>query len=194
MERRKIVAIIGDAKIEKDSLKYQMAFEMGKALIDAGYRIQTGGMSGVMRAASEGAKTSKNYKEGDIIAIVPSFDVNEVNEFADIVIPTGLDVLRNALVANASAVVAIGGGAGTLTEMGFAWSFYRLVLGFCNVDGWSKKLANQKIDERVRYENLPDDKVFGVESAEQAISILNEKIDLYTKRHKGIVFQDGMNK
>ena len=56
-------------------------------------------------AACRGAKSSKNYKDGDIIALVPSFDVNEVNEFADIVIPTGLDVMRNALVANASAIV-----------------------------------------------------------------------------------------
>ena len=110
-------------KSGENSDKFNIAFEIGKALIDNGYRIQTGGLGGVMRAACYGAKSSEKYKEGDIIALVPSFDINEVNEFADIVIPTGLDVMRNALVANASAVVAIGGGAGTLSEMAFAWTF-----------------------------------------------------------------------
>ena len=35
---------------------------------------------------------------------------------------------RNALVANSEAVVAVGGGAGTLSEIAFAWQFNRLIL------------------------------------------------------------------
>ena len=42
-ERRKIVAVIGNKHIEKGSLRYQLAFETGKALIDNGYRVQSGG-------------------------------------------------------------------------------------------------------------------------------------------------------
>ena len=42
--------------------------KLGELLIDAGYRIVTGGMGGVMEAACIGAKTSKNYREGDTIA------------------------------------------------------------------------------------------------------------------------------
>ena len=68
MDRRKIVAIAGDAKIAEGSLKYKIAFEVGKALIDNGYRLQTGGLGGVMSAACQGAKSSEKYKEGDIIA------------------------------------------------------------------------------------------------------------------------------
>lgn len=194
MNRRKIVAIAGDAKIEEGSLKYNIAFEVGKALIDAGYRIQTGGLGGVMMAACRGAKSSKNYKDGDIIALVPSFDVNEVNEFADIVIPTGLDVMRNALVANASAIVAIGGGAGTLTEMAFAWTFGRLIVGISNVGGWSGKLAGSRIDERVRYSEIENDMVYPATSGEEVVRIIDANIDKYYKRHKGIVFEDGIRK
>ena len=51
---------------------------------------------------------------------------------------------------------------------------------------WSEKLANTRLDDVVRYENLSDDKVFGVTSPEQAIAVLKEKIALYTKRHQGI--------
>lgn len=194
MNRRRIVAVVGDARIEEGSDKYRIAFEVGKALIDNGYRLQSGGLGGVMSAACRGAKSSEKYKDGDIIALLPSFDVNEVNEYADIVIPTGLDVMRNALVANAQAIVAIGGGAGTLTEMAFAWTFGRLIVGISNVDGWSSKLAGEKIDNRVRYPEIPDDKVFPATSGEQVAQILNERIDKYNKRHKGIVFEDGIRK
>lgn len=194
MERRKIVAVVGDAKIEKGGLKYNLAFETGKALIDAGYRVQTGGLGGVMEAVCAGAKSSKNHKDGDIIALVPSFDVGEVNDYADIVIPTGLDVMRNALVANASAVVAIGGGAGTLTEMAFAWTFSRLVIGYENVGGWSAKLAGTKIDERDRYMEIEGDMVYPVKAPDEVVKILNENIEKYYKRHKGIVFADGIRK
>lgn len=181
---RKIVSVVGDAYIEKDSLKFKMAYEMGKALVDNGYRVQSGGLGGVMEAAFMGAKASKNYKEGDTVAILPSFDAKEVNDYADVIIPTGIDMLRNGIVANASAVVAVGGGAGTLSEMALAWSLKRMVLAFNNVDGWSSKLAGTDIDGRIRYPF--DDKVWSVSSAEEAIKLINEKVNDYDIYHQGI--------
>ena len=189
---RDIVSIAGDAKIEKGGIKEKVAFDTGKALIDAGYRVQTGGLGGVMEAVCRGARSSDKYRDGDIIALVPSYDATEVNEFADIVIPTGLDVMRNAMVANACAVVAIGGGSGTLSEMAFAWCFSRLLIGFENVDGWSSKLAGTKIDNRDRYPDIPEDKVYAVTSADEVIVYLDKYIKQYNKRHKGIVYIDGI--
>ncbi len=185
--RRKIVAVIGDAVIEKDGLKYKLAYELGKALVDAGYRVQSGGMAGVMEAVFKGAHASTKYREGDTVAIVPSFDANNVNEYADISIPTGLDVLRNAIVADANAVIAIGGGAGTLSEIAFSWSLLRMVIGYTNVDGWSAKVAGAPLDHRNRYPNILDDKIYGVENAEQVIKLINERIELYDKYHDGIL-------
>lgn len=189
--RRKIIAVIGDAKIEKDSLKYKLAFETGKVLVDNGFRVQSGGMAGVMEAVFAGAKSSKNYREGDTIAIVPSFNANEANQYADISIPTGLDLLRNAIVAGANAVVAIGGGAGTLSEMAFSWTLLKLIIAYKNVDGWSSKLADTKIDNKPRYEKIADDRVYGVETPEQMINVIKEKLNLYDKYHKGIAFIKG---
>ncbi len=191
---RDIVSIAGDARVEKGSVKEQVAFDTGRALIDAGYRVQTGGLGGVMEAVCRGARSSEKYRDGDIIALVPSYDATEVNEYADIVIPTGLDVMRNAMVANACAVIAIGGGSGTLSEMAFAWSFSRLLIAYDNVGGWSSKLAGTRVDSRVRYPDIPEDKVYAVSSADQAIGYLDKYIKLYTKRHKGIVFIDGIRK
>ncbi len=187
VDRRKIVSVIGNKRIKKDGERYRLAFELGKALVDAGYRVQSGGLQGVMKAVMAGAKTSKNYREGDTIALVPSFDTETANEHADIVIPTGLDMMRNAMVANAYAVIGIGGGAGTMSEYCFAWSLKRLVIAFANSGGWSAKVAGTRIDDSVRYPDIPDDKIYSVTTAEEAIKILEEKIDLYTDRHGGII-------
>lgn len=191
---RDIVSVAGDASIEIGGEKERLAFELGKALIDGGYRVQTGGLGGVMEAVCHGARSSSKYKDGDIIALVPSYDATQVNPYADIVIPTGLDVMRNAMVANACAVIALGGGAGTLTEMGFAWTFRRLLIGYSNVDGWSAKLAGTKLDDRVRYADIPEDKVYSVTCASEAVAYLDKYIKKYTTRHKGIVYQNGKEK
>ncbi len=183
--RRRIISVIGNHTIEKDGIRYRLAFEMGKALVDNGYRVQSGGLHGVMEAVMAGARASEHYHEGDTIAIVPSFDSETANEYADIVIPTGLDMMRNALVANAYAVIGIGGGAGTLCEYAFAWSLDRLIIAFENSGGWSEKLANVRIADD-RYPDIPEDRVYGVNTAEQAIEVLNANIDRYVNRHKGI--------
>ena len=185
-DRKKVVSVIGNKKIEKDGIRYKLAFEIGKALVDNGYRVQSGGLLGVMEAVMAGAHASKNYKEGDTIALVPSYDTETANEYADIVIPTGLDMMRNALVANADAVIGVGGGAGTLCEYAFAWSLKRLIIAFENSGGWSEKLAGTRLDDTVRYDDLPDDKVYAVKTADEAIAILNEYIDDYVSRHSGI--------
>lgn len=183
---KKIIAIVGDAAIEKGGLKEQLAYETGRLLIENGYRVQSGGLNGVMDAAFRGAKSAKNYLEGDTLAIVPSFDRTAASRYADIVVATGLDVFRNVIVANADAVIAIGGGAGTLSEIASAWALKRLVVGFSNVDGWSAKLAGTRVDARNRYPSIEDDRVYAATSAEEAVKIINEKIALYDGAYKGI--------
>ena len=75
---------------------------------------------------------------------MPSFDAETANAYADIAIPTGIDMMRNALVANADAVIGIGGGAGTMCEFAFAWSLKRLIIAYRNSGGWSEKLADTR--------------------------------------------------
>ena len=191
-DRRKIVSVIGNKKIEKDGVRYKLAYELGKALVDNGYRVQSGGLHGVMSAVLEGARASENYREGDTIALVPSFDTETANEYADIVVPTGLDMMRNAMVANAYAVVGIGGGAGTLCEYAFAWSMNRLIISFENSGGWSEKLAGTRLDDTNRYPDIPEDKVYAVTTAEQAVELLNKYIDRYNKRHTSITKLDNL--
>lgn len=183
---KKIIAVAGNAAVPQDSVNYKLAFDTGKAIIDNGYRLQCGGLDGVMKAACMGARSSDKYREGDIIGLLPSFDPSTANEYVDVVIPTGLDVFRNVIVASASAVIAVGGGAGTLSEIANAWALQRLVLGYKNAEGWSAKLADMRLDTRNRYPDIPEDRFYGVSSAEEALEIINKYLPRYDRYHKGI--------
>lgn len=183
---KKIVAVLGDATAEPGSEKYRIAFETGKMLVDNGYRVQCGGMRGVMLAVCEGAHASEKYTEGDTIGIMPSFSREKHNPYVDIVIPTGIDIVRNAMTGNADAVIAIGGGAGTLSEIAFSWTLFRLIIAYRTIPGWGQKLADTRVDERIRYPEIPDDRVYGADTPEEVAAILREKIDLYTNSFDGI--------
>ncbi len=182
--RRWIVAVIGDSSLDENDEKYILAKDLGKELISNGYRIITGGLGGSMEAVCEGARKSPEYKEGDIIGILPGFDPEEANSNVDIPIATGLNFGRNCIIANSDAVIAIGGGSGTLSEMAFAWAMRRLVIAY-KVPGWSGELADKKIDERLRYSDIPEDRVYGVTSAKETLKVLH-LIEKYKRRTKGI--------
>lgn len=183
--RKFLVAVIGDAGVPNDHKSYALGRSIGEALVTDGYRVLTGGMGGVMEAACQGARESKCYTSGDTVGILPGHDADEANDFVDIAIPTGQDHLRNSIVAHADAVVAIGGGAGTMSEICFAWIYKRLIIGL-RVEGWSGRVADQPIDHRSRYKNKADDRVFGADSAAEVIQILGEQLLIYRGQHHGI--------
>lgn len=180
-ERRKMIAVIGYAHLEEDSPAYREAQALGKALVGHGFRVVTGGLGGVMEAALRGAKCAESYREGDTVALLPSFDTSAANGYADIVIATGTDVYRNAMVANADAVIAIGGGAGTLSELSYAWHLCRLIAVYRQFGGWAASLADQVLDGRERCTD-GDDRLFGVSSAAEVLALLDERLGKYTLR------------
>ncbi len=173
-----LVAIIGNGDVVEGSPAYQTAREAAKALIDAGYRIQTGGLHGVMEAAHRGAKDSETYQEGDALAIVPGFQHEDANQYADTVVASGLGVFRNGITANADAVVAVGGGSGTLSEMAIAWTLGRMVVAFDNIEGWGRELAGKPIDNKDRAVSI-EDKVHPVSDARALVTLLKENLQHY---------------
>lgn len=181
---KRIIAVICQSNVEEKSILYEKGLELGKDLIDNGYRIQIGGRDGVMEAVAKGARMSDKYTGNEIIGILPGFDPRFGNKYLDIAIPTGIDVMRNSIVANADAVIAIGGGAGTLSEMAMAWQLKRMIIAY-DVEGWSGKLAGTRIDDRKRIE-WEGDKVLKVENSIQVISLLKEFLHFYSERHSGI--------
>jgi len=183
MKRRAVVSIIGDAGVQPGSATYETAFEAGRLAVDAGFRVMTGGLGGVMEAACKGAHASALYRDGDTIGILPHLDPAEANPWVDIVLATGLGHARNTLVANADAVLAVGGGAGTLSELAFAWMFRRLVVAVRGLD-WADRLGDQRLDGRVRCE-LEDDRIFAADDGRHAIAIIVEKLPFYSARSAG---------
>lgn len=182
---RPIVAVVGDASLSLRSPARRLAREIGRRLVDAGFRVLTGGLGGVMEEASRGARASSRYRSGDVIGILPSFDPGTANPYVDIALPTGLDLGRNLVVAQASAMVAIGGGAGTLAEMALAWILRRPIVAL-RVEGWSGRLADKRIDARDRHARVRDDRVHGADSAIEAVALVRRLMPAYTRRHRKI--------
>ena len=185
MKPTPIIAVIGDARLPAGDPREVFAEDLGRRIVDAGWRLQTGGLGGVMEAASRGGRASERWSSGSILGILPGWDPAEANAYVDIALPTGLDHGRNAIVAQADAVVAIGGGAGTLSELAFAWMLHRFVIARRG-EGWAGRLADAPLDDRVRYPDIPDDQVFGVDMAEEAIALIQTRLPSYGRRHNGV--------
>ncbi len=115
MRRRTTVAVIGAG--DAGSAELAAAEEVGAGLASAGYIVLSGGLGGVMEAASRGARSEL----GSTIGILPGDDPGDANGWVELAIPTGMGEARNALViAAAQACVAVGGGYGTLSEIAIA--------------------------------------------------------------------------
>ena len=93
---------------------------------------------------------------------------------------TGSDITSHLIVAKADAIVAIGGNANTLVEIGAAWQMDRLIMAY-EVEGWSGTIANKKIDNRIRYENIENDKVYGVKTEKGVLELLKYILPKYNK-------------
>jgi uncharacterized protein (TIGR00725 family) len=85
-----------------------------------------GGLGGAMEAACRGAREAG----GTTVGILPGTARDDANEFVDLAIPTGLGQARNAIVTLAGdALIAIGGGHGTLSEIALALRRGKRVVG-----------------------------------------------------------------
>ncbi|MGK7395923.1 MAG: TIGR00725 family protein [Candidatus Cyclobacteriaceae bacterium M3_2C_046] len=149
MVSTKIISVIGPGKTMCSSEIYSFGLQLGQRLIEKGYFISCGGMSGLMEAVCKGARQAKNYQFGCTIGIIPTLNKQDANPYCDIVIPTGLGMARNQLVVStADLIIALNGGAGTLSELAIAWQFRKRVICYTGFEGWSQELAGQNIDRR----------------------------------------------
>jgi uncharacterized protein (TIGR00725 family) len=121
------VAVIGEGEPSGPDAHRMLewAEEIGQLLARAGATVVTGGLGGVMRAASRGAAGAG----GLTIGILPGSNASEANDYVRQAIPTGLGVMRNLVVVTAAdAVLAVGGRHGTLSEIGLALRMGRHVV------------------------------------------------------------------
>lgn len=143
MRRAPQVVVIGDSAAPPALLRTAEA--LGTRIARLGCTLITGGRGGIMEAASRGARRAG----GVVIGIVPGSGFAEGNRWCSVVLPTGLGHARNALTALAGdVVVAVGGGAGTLSELAFAWMHGRPILVLQGTGGWADGLPGDGLDAR----------------------------------------------
>lgn len=125
---KKIIAVIGGSETTEKNLK--IAEEVGTLIAENGWILITGGLGGVMEAASRGAKEAG----GLVIGILPGTDKRTANEYVDIPIVTGMNQARNIIIARTcDCAIAIDGKYGTLTEIAYCLMFNVPVIG---IDTW----------------------------------------------------------
>jgi uncharacterized protein (TIGR00725 family) len=108
----------------------RLAEEVGRLLAGRGCVVVTGGLGGVMEAASRGAAKAG----GQVLAILPGTDRRDATHHAGLVVVTGSGQGRNVAVAlTGDAMIAIGAGWGTLSEIGHARKAGRPVV---TLAGW----------------------------------------------------------
>jgi uncharacterized protein (TIGR00725 family) len=122
------VAVVGPGEAEERHAA--AAEEVGRLIAESGALLVCGGLGGVMEAACRGARAAG----GTTVGILPGLDRSAANPHLDLALPTGLGEARNALVVRAAdAVIAIGGGYGTLSEIALALRAGKPVIG---LDTW----------------------------------------------------------
>jgi uncharacterized protein (TIGR00725 family) len=123
------IAVVGAS--DATDAELATATELGRLIGSRGYVLVTGGLGGVMAAASRGAKDAGGVSVG----LLPSLDRSTANEHLSAAIPTGLGELRNGLlVRSADGTIAIGGSWGTLSEIALAM---RTGVPIVRIGGWS---------------------------------------------------------
>lgn len=116
---QKYIGVIGSASNVPEDV-YKLAEEVGRLIAEAGCILVTGGGSGIMEAASRGAKQAG----GLVVGILPEGDRHGANAYLDVAIPTGVGyALRNiTTIRSSDSVIMIRGSSGTLNEVTQAYA------------------------------------------------------------------------
>jgi uncharacterized protein (TIGR00725 family) len=159
------IAVCAPGETSDDEL--ELAGAVGGVLAKRGCTLVCGGLGGAMAAAARGAKDAG----GVTIGIIPGYDDRAANPWIDHVICTGLGQARNALVAaTGQALIAVGGGWGTLSEIALGLRLGRPVV---LLGGWSDMFATEAGQTRIA---ALEGVVIVADSAEAAVDAVLEAI------------------
>ncbi len=150
-DKKRFIAVIGGSECTSQEAK--LAEEVGRELARQGAILICGGLGGIMKAACKGASS----EGGMTIGILPGDNREAANPYVQIPIVTNLGEARNVIVVkSAQAIIAIGGGYGTLSEIGHALRNNIPVIG---LNTWSLSRNGQ-----------PDNSIIIARSPAEAVS------------------------
>jgi uncharacterized protein (TIGR00725 family) len=168
------VAIFGYADTKPGDALFEEVVKVSYDLAEAGYTVVDGGGSGVMRAASNGAKKAG----GRVIAVtlhskdLTHFEGRDPDNIFDTEIETKSYVERTlTLMKEGQVYVVFQGGTGTISEFAMAWGLARLYFGHHKPlilygDSWKKIIQAFQENMLLRPEEL---KVFKIVSSPQGV-------------------------
>ena len=158
-EKKRFIAVIGGSDCTPEEAR--LAEEVGRELARKDAILVCGGLGGVMEAACKGASAGG----GLTIGILPGGSRQTANPYVQIPVVTNLGEARNVIVVkSAEAVIAIGGGYGTLSEIGHALRNGIPVVG---LNTWSLS-RNDRPDNSIVLAKNP------VDAVNKALNMVND--------------------
>ena len=136
--RRLYIGVAGASQAGPELV--EQAERLGRRVAEAGAVVVCGGGPGVMEAVCRGALAAG----GTTVGLLPGLDRAEGSAYLTVSLPTGLGQGRNLLLVRSSdALVAVGGGFGTLSEIALALRTGTPVVGLAT---WSLHLDAKAVD------------------------------------------------
>ena len=167
MTKKHQILVIGHDDAGCTPLHEKLAYETGTEIAKSGAVLVTGGLGGVMKAASHGSHDAG----GLVIGIIPQHEASNANEYCDVVIPTGMGHTRDFLTAlSGDGVIVIGGGSGTLTEVCASYVHKKPIAALKNSGDVAAEYADKFLDHRNHV------KIVGVDSPKDAVKYILEQI------------------
>jgi len=115
---KKTITIFGTGRAKPGDSAYELAYETGKMLAQAGFTIANGGYGGTLLAAARAAAEAG----GEIIGVTCSAFKGKPNEYISReIIADSLDERLDTLIKLGQGYVVLPGGTGTLLELAKVW-------------------------------------------------------------------------
>ena len=117
---RPVVSVYGSSMAEQGDPAYDSALRLGELLARGGADVACGGYGGVMEAVARGATSSGGAATGYTVL---GWNMRTPNRYLTRDAPCNdlYDRLRH-LIEDSAALIALGGGIGTLAEVALAWN------------------------------------------------------------------------
>ena len=143
--RAKQVLVIGYGSDHCTDQAYKISYIVGQEVARQRATLITGGLGGVMEAASKGA----NDQGGLVVGIIPQNEKSYANPYCDVVIPTGMGHIRNFITSySADVVIVVGGGVGTSIETMAAYLKKTPIIAIKGTGGTADRIAEKYLDDR----------------------------------------------
>ena len=167
MSKKRQILVIGNNTNGCTPKHEKIAYDIGTEIAKSDSVLITGGLGGIMTAASHGAHDANGLSVG----IIPQDDPSMANEYCDIVIPTGMGFTRDFLNAlSADGVIIVGGGSGTLSEICASYMSKKPMVAIRNLESSADPYIDGYLDHR---KNI---KIIGVDTPKEAVAKILELI------------------